>query len=512
MTRLRKNVVANFAGQASATLIQLAITPIYLGTLGVEAYGLIGFQVTLQALMQVLDFGLSPTINRELARYSALPEKTAESRDFVRTLELGYWLIGAVLGLGLFAAAPYLGQHWLNRSSLPAAVVERSLHLSAVLIAVQWPLTFYQGGLLGLNQHGSLNRLRVAIAALTAAGGYVVVTRVSATVTALFTWLVAAAVAHVVSSTWLLWRHLPASPRPPRVRVSAVRHVGGFAAGMTVITLTTLLMTQLDRVVLSRLVSLEQFGYYVVAGLVSGALTAIARQTFVSVFPRFSALVATGDLPAIERTYRHAWQFIAALIVPAAAVVAVFPAGLLLLWTHSADVAGAAGPIASYLAVGTAINGLMAVPYALQIAHGWTSLSIRLNLALTLLAVPAIILGVQHRGALGASMVWPALMAIYMAVALPITHRALVPHIGMRWFLREVAVPVGAAASATLACRLLLPPTIATWPLVIELSIAWLTASIALVLPSPFLRRELGKGLARLEAYARGQSLEANTR
>jgi O-antigen/teichoic acid export membrane protein len=287
--------------------------------------------------------------------------------------------------------------------------------------------------------------------------------------------------------------------------VSAVRHIGRFAAGMTVITITTLLLTQLDRIVLSRLASLEQFGYYVVAGLLSSALTAMARQTFMSVFPRFSALVATGNTLALERTYRHAWQFLSALIVPAAVVIAVFPVSLLLLWTHNATVAAAAGPIASYLVIGTAVNGLMGVPYALQIARGWTSLSIKLNLALTLIAVPAIVLAVQHRGAIGASMVWPALMAIYMAVALPITHRALLPDLGIRWFLQDLAVPVGGAVLAALACRLLLPATAVTWWLIPELSVAWLVASIAMVLPSAFLRRELARGIARALAYARGQ-------
>ena len=99
MTRLRQNLIANFAGQGAATIIQLAITPVYIRWLGVEAYGLIGFQVTLLALTQVLDFGLSPTINRELARYSALPDKAQESQDFVRTLEVGYWLIGVIAGV-----------------------------------------------------------------------------------------------------------------------------------------------------------------------------------------------------------------------------------------------------------------------------------------------------------------------------------------------------------------------------------------------------------------------------
>ena len=80
-------------------LLQMACVPLYIRFLGVEAYGLIGFYLMLQAILQVLDLGLSPTMNREMARYSVQPEKADEARDLVRTLELGYWLIGLMIGL-----------------------------------------------------------------------------------------------------------------------------------------------------------------------------------------------------------------------------------------------------------------------------------------------------------------------------------------------------------------------------------------------------------------------------
>ena len=53
----------------------------------------------LQAVLQVLDLGMGPTMNREMARYSVQPDKAEEARDFARTLEAGYWVIGASAGL-----------------------------------------------------------------------------------------------------------------------------------------------------------------------------------------------------------------------------------------------------------------------------------------------------------------------------------------------------------------------------------------------------------------------------
>ena len=51
-------------------LVTIIATPLLISLLGIESYGLIGFYTTLYSLINLLDFGISPTINRELAQYS----------------------------------------------------------------------------------------------------------------------------------------------------------------------------------------------------------------------------------------------------------------------------------------------------------------------------------------------------------------------------------------------------------------------------------------------------------
>ena len=83
---LKLNLAANLMGSAWAMLVQLVCIPLYVKFMGVEAYGLVGFYLMLQAMLQILDLGLSPTMNREMARYSFEPEKANDARDLVRTL------------------------------------------------------------------------------------------------------------------------------------------------------------------------------------------------------------------------------------------------------------------------------------------------------------------------------------------------------------------------------------------------------------------------------------------
>ncbi|MFA6198778.1 MAG: polysaccharide biosynthesis protein, partial [Patescibacteria group bacterium] len=69
--KLGHNLLAGLANSIWSALVGLAVVPFYLKYLGIEAYGLIGFFVTTQAVLSLLDMGMAPTINREVARCSA---------------------------------------------------------------------------------------------------------------------------------------------------------------------------------------------------------------------------------------------------------------------------------------------------------------------------------------------------------------------------------------------------------------------------------------------------------
>src|ERR1700724_620726 len=113
------DLVASLTASAWMVLVQLGCVPLYIRFLGIEAYGLVGFYLMLQAMLQVLDLGLSPTMNREMARYSVQPGKADEARDLVRTLEVGYWPIGLIIGVVLVALSPWVASHWIKTSSIP---------------------------------------------------------------------------------------------------------------------------------------------------------------------------------------------------------------------------------------------------------------------------------------------------------------------------------------------------------------------------------------------------------
>ncbi len=450
MTRLQLNLVANLAGQGWTALMALAFVPLYIRFLGVEAYGFIGFYAMLQAAFQILDLGLSQTMNREMARYSALPEKGGEARDFVRTLEVGYWVIGILLGVSVLVAAPVIAEHWVKPGSIPVNTVQHAVMIMGVVTALQWPLSFYEGGLMGLQHQVLLNGIKIGTATLGTGGAVIVLWKISPTITAYFTWQIIVNGLAVILLTVFLWRSLPPSGRRPVFRPALLRSISGFAFGMSGITVSAIILTQMDKIILSNLLSLEMFGYYTLAGVASTVVPILlVAPLFNALFPRFSALVALKDDAALNILYHRGTQLMAVLVFPAAMVLAFFSFDILLLWTRSAETAGMASPIVSLLVIGMAINAMMTLPYALQLSHGWTSIGLRINVFLIATLVPAIYFLATRYGAVGAASAWIALNGLYMVIGVPLTHRRLLRGEMRRWFLDDILPPLGAALVVT---------------------------------------------------------------
>jgi O-antigen/teichoic acid export membrane protein len=455
--------------------------------MGIEAFGLIGFYLMLLTLLQVLDFGLSPTMNREMARYSVQPEKAAEARDLVRTLEVGYWLIGLVLGAALLAAAPWIATHWIKSSAMPASSITQAVMLMGILAVFQWPVSFYQNALMGLHRQVLFNILKVAAVTLSSGGAVLVLWRVSPTIKALLLWQVAVSAAQAVLIAFLLWRSLPSSGQPAHFNPSIVRGVWRFAAGMSGITLIGLILTQVDKVLVSKLLTLRVFGYYSLAWTVANGLLIISSVVFNVIFPRMSAQVAAFDENGIRESYHRGAQLMAVMVLPLAAVLSFFSFDILRLWTGSTETAAFDARILSVLVVGSALNALLYLPYALQLAFGWTKLSFVAGLLSVAIFIPPLFPMTKYFGALGAASMWAVLNILNILIVVPIMHRRLLRGEAWRYF-GDIGLPLIATMGVALLGRLVLADLSSpVMTLACVLSV-WIGCLVVAILAAPHIR------------------------
>jgi len=465
--------------------MSLAFIPLYIKFLGIEAYGLIGFFVTLQALFGLLDLGLSSTLNRELARYSAQPGQEQKMRDLVRTLETIYWGMAILISVTVISLAPFIADYWIKAENLSVETVQQSVVLLGIAIAFQWPLSFYSGGLMGLQRQALYNVLNSGLATLRGVGAVLILWLVSPTIEAFFTWQVVISLLSTALIALALWHSLPKGKRTAHFDKQLLHSIWRFAAGMTAISVITIFLVQLDKILLSTLLPLKMFGYYTLASVAAAALYQFVGPIFTALFPKFSQLVALNDNKGLTALYHRACQLMSVVILPAALVLAMFSYEVMLLWTGDPITAENTHWLVSLLVIGNALNGLMNLPYGLQLAYGWTKLAFYTNVVAVLLLVPMLIVMVHYYGAIGAAIVWVTLNTGYVLISFQIMHSRLLKGEQWHWYREDVGLPLTAALATAGLGRWLLPADMAPLTTVIYLagvSLATLTVT-AMVTP-----------------------------
>lgn len=457
MSQVKHNIVANLLGRGWATAMGVLFVPLYIRYMGIEAYGLVGLYTLLLMLCNLLDLGLSATLNRELARRAEQPEEAQETRDLVRTLELIYWGVALVIAVAVMALAPVIANHWLRANQLPTATVAQAVAIMGLVLALRWPTGLYEGGLMGLQRQVLRNAISAGTGTLRGVGAVLILMFVSPSIQAFFAWQILTNALQTALGGLFLWRSLPKGTRRPRFHPDRLRAVWQFALGMTGISLVTLLLTQLDKIILSKILPLDRFGYYSLAGVVAAGLYTLIGPLFDALFPRFSGLVAAGEEDALRGLYHRGAQLMSVVILPAAIVLALFSPELLFAWTGDMVKVENTWRLVSLLALGTAMNGLMHLPYALQLAHGWTTLTVYGNtIALAVLA-PAIVLMAVHFGAIGAASIWVVLNSAYVLVVVQVMHRRLLPREKARWYVEDVGLPLAATVAVAGLARMVSP-------------------------------------------------------
>ena len=471
MSLVRNNFIANFAGRGWAALISLALIPAYIGFLGIEAYGLIGLYATLYGVVSLLDLGLGTTFNRELARLSAQPESVRSMRDLLRTLEVVYWAIGILIGVAIACLVPAIAPHWLKTDQLSWGTVETALRLMGVAMACQWPLALYSGGMLGLQRQVMLNIISTTAATVRGVGAVLVLWQISATVEAFLAWQIASSFVETLVTAIAIRRVLPPGARG-KFRLDLALSLWRFAASVSLVSVFSVILTQLDKIILSGLLPLAGFGYYMLASRLSSGLYFLVGPVIATFFPRFSQVIAAGDENELRRVYHQTCQLMSFLVFPPAVILMLFPYEILFLWTQNREIAENVYLVLGLLSVGTALNALASPPHILQLASGWTRLALISSAVAAALLAPLIYVMTIRFGAEGAAAVWVLLNAANVTVNAIFTHRRLLPNELHAWYRLDVGPTLLAAVAVAGAWK---------WLVAAPDSIWWSSANLGMV-------------------------------
>ena len=438
MANLKINTIANFIGQMWVALLAFVLVPFYIKYLGIESWGLIGFFVSLQALIAVMDLGLSVTANREVARSKSDAERSGSLCEVLSTLQYVYFGFGILIILIFFISADWIATSWISSAALKKEVVRNAVILFGITLGLRWPNAFYSGILRGYEKQVKINVITVAVATVKGLGSLILLMFISQSVLVLLTWQLMVGFLEVLSFGISAWNAVPLkSGLRHRFSFSALKTVLGFSSAVALISIFAAIIKQLDRVMITTLLPLEQMGYYATAFQAYTAIQMFVIPISSAVFPRLTSLVHSGNETHLADIYHKTTKIIAFSSSPIAALFIFYSHDLLLIWTHSEIVALNASPALSLLAFAAILNSVMQASLALQFASGLQKLPLYFNIASCFLLTPLTYFLVLKFGIKGGAISWIVFNLMYYSIIPLFTHRHVLKHHLGQWIFRD---------------------------------------------------------------------------
>lgn len=440
MMSLKKNLFANYISQIYVTLIGLAIVPLYIKYMGAEAYGLVGFFAMLQAWFNLLDMGLTPTMARETARFNGGATGALEYRRLVRALE-GVFLVVALLGgSALFLLSDVIANKWLKANLLPVSEIVLSLNIIAIIVAMRWMGGLYRGAINGAEKLVWLSTFNSVIATLRFVGVFPVLIFIDSSPSAFFLYQLFVATIELTVLMFKAYLLLPVIASGQRIRWAwaPLKPVLKFSLTIAFTSSVWVLVTQTDKLVLSKILPLADYGYFTIAVLGASGIMIVGGPVSAALMPRLTNLEAQGENEELIRLYRQATQFVAVVVGASTTTIALGAEVLLQAWTGDAILVKQAAPILSLYAWGNGVMTVAALPYYLQYAKGNLRLHLIGNTIFVIILIPTIVYVANKYNGIGAGYVWLSMNLFAFIAWIPLVHRKFAPGLNYNWYVNDI--------------------------------------------------------------------------
>lgn len=381
-----RNAASGFVALAWLSLLAILTIPIYIRQLGVSEWGLVAACASLQIVSNFIDAGFSQIVPRWAAQEARHP---ARLRQYVVLFQQVYIGLGLLMFVVLQASAGYLAHQWFQVPDNRGDALELAIRIVSLQFVFQFINNLHTGLWHGLQRQVLANVRACGFGTLKHAAALMALMMGPPQV-----WLYAMAFATVAflevcinafTVRQMLGRGSPDGTGGDVTLGPVLKEVSVLSGGI----LVGLLVSQLDRIILSRTVDVESFGIYTVVATLALAFLQLQAPVTRAYFPIIVNDIQTHGRVSCIHMKRLLVSTILTCTLPALVTCALAPQ-ILTLWLHDSQIVSVGtGPL-RLLLLAIALNSLYGCIYQVIIAKGLSQRVLQVNLV-SLVAVAFIV-------------------------------------------------------------------------------------------------------------------------
>ena len=408
---VRSSVFFTYGVQIYSALISVMLIPIYVAKVGVEGFGLIGFFYLLQNVMQVFDAGLGGSLARQASvtkKNSILYSKFI--KQFMVVVAIFFIVSSAVFVLGA-VNREIVAEKWLV-SNLDMSVLSLSVLSIFSILSLRYLSGPFRSGLIGLERHMPLSIINFFIVSLRFPGGLVVLFQYENSLVAYFIYQIFVALFELIILILYFVQQSKKILLSDKIEIdlqqnhTSLKSLLLFSGQLSLLSVTWVVVSQIDKLVLSKYINLEEFGYYSMAVSVSAVIMMFSAPLSQILMSRLTVLITSHKKNEYISLYAKSYTNVVICLVPVSVFLYVFSEDVIFLWTGDEKIALLSSFYTSWLVLGNVISVLMTLVFLLQYSVGRLKAHTTVYLVYSIFIIPlSVIIAQQFKGE-GAVLFW----------------------------------------------------------------------------------------------------------
>jgi len=406
ISETKRNVLFNYMGTGITIAVPLLALPWYISLLGMKNWGLISFIWLLQSLLGILNAGIGQVL---ISKFSKLAHQNHAQREVAELFfgfEKLYWAVSVVIGVVLIALSEKIAAVWLQPAGVALTDGQKVICAAGLIFMLKFPVSVYQSALFGLGLQGSYNIASSALMLFRHAVA-VLLLLVWTNIETYLIWIVVSFSLESIVLAYMAWQRVGVRYFTFRWQFKKVKAVLIVSLGFSLAVIIGMLTLQLDKLMISWMLPIEQLGYYAIASAVGIGVIQIADPITRSVLPTISRLQS--DSVSLMAFNFKVLAMMAAIICMVGITYAAVGEWFLRLWLKDAHLVDVIMPVLTVLLCGSAMNTMYLVGNMNWVASGQSSRFLMINTLGLIIAVMLTPIMIEHYSLVGAAFPWVAL-------------------------------------------------------------------------------------------------------
>lgn len=397
-----RNAASSFVALGWLSLLSFLTIPLYIRLLGVAEWGLVAACASLQILSNFLDSGFSQIVPRLAAQEAHNETLLLQTVHVLRRVYVG---LGLLMFMVIQGFAGYLSHEWFRVPAEQINELEIAIRIVSFQLLFQFVNNLHIGLWHGL-QHQVLANVRtcgfgtlkhvVALSSLLVVSPQVWVYVLSFALVALMEVVFnALTIRGMLAGTCSTVKNGQVKLGPLLKEVTVLS--GGILVG--------LLVSQLDRIILSRSVSVEYFGIYTVVATLALAFLQLQAPLTRAYFPVLvKEYGISGHLPTL-----HLKKLLIGTVLMStlpSIIACVFAPQLLMMWLNNPEIVTLGTATLRLILLAIALNSIYNCIYQVMIASGSARLILPLNMTCLIVILTVVLLVGDKSGIALGGFIW----------------------------------------------------------------------------------------------------------